>query len=444
MTSLTTAVGFGSLAVSRFSPVRSFGLLSALGIVFAFIITMLLAPASIVYKRGGGLSAAGGSDRVSRLLLSVKRINRKRPRLILIAFTVVIVAGLLGSFRLNVEANTLKFFPADGEIRQTYKFIEENLTGLSPFEILLRGEEIGTPASLAAIDRIENYLLDQPYVTHSFSIRSLQAGFSGSHAPTPPSEGLQIPALFKSLENSFLSEEKTATHISGRGLTMNSILYENAMDEIESFSQSALPEGVTAELTGVVPMITTMDRYLLMTFLKSFAIALVIIGVIMTLNFRSIRLGLLSMIPNTIPILVILGMMGFLRIDLSPATVTVAAISLGIAVDDTIHYIHRYLRSLEEGENPLEASGTATAVVGRAMIYSTLTLASGFIVMVASDFGPTRLFGVLSALCILLALLCDLFLLPVMLTRFDPWLCRKRAPLFTDAIGTSEKYSNAS
>jgi len=445
MTSLTTAVGFGSLAVSRFSPVRSFGLLSALGIVFAFVITMLLAPASIVYKRGTGLSAASeGSGRIGKTLFHIKGINARRSGLILVVFIVATIAGLVGMIRLNVEANTLKFFPEDGEIRQTYEFIEGNLTGLSPFEILLRGEELGKPATLAAIDRIEDYLSEQPYVTHSFSVRSLQAGFSGAHASIPASEGLRIPALFKGLESSFLSRDGSATHISGRGLTMNSILYERAMDEIAFFAEAALPEGVSAELTGVVPMITTMDRYLLVTFIRSFAVALAVIGIIMSLNFRSIRLGLLSMIPNTIPILIVLGIMGFLRIDLSPATVTVAAISLGIAVDDTIHYMHRYFRSLESGAEPSTASGMATTTVGRAMIYTTLTLGAGFIVMVVSDFGPTRLFGLLSALCILLALLCDLFLLPVLLARFEPWLRPRRGPASVDGTHALEEYQDAS
>jgi len=421
MTSLTTAAGFGSLAVSRFSPVRSFGLLSVLGIVFAFVITMLLVPASIVFKRGAGLFAASeGPGRVGKILYSIKGINAGQPGLILVVFAVLTVAGLLGMTRLNVEANTLKFFPADGEIRQTYDFIEEHLTGLSPFEILLRGKDLENPATLAAIDRIEDYLSEQLYVTHSFSVRALQAGFAGAQEPAPASEGLRIPALFKGLESSFLSRDGSATHISGRGLTMNSILYGHAMDEIESFAEAALPDGVSAELTGVVPMITSMDRYLLVTFIKSFAMALAVIGAIMSFNFRSIRLGLLSMIPNMIPILAILGIMGFLKIDLSPATVTVAAISLGIAVDDTIHYMHRYLRSLESGEEPSAASGMATTTVGRAIIYTTLTLGAGFIVMVVSDFGPTRHFGLLSASCILLALLCDLFLLPVLLTRFVP------------------------
>jgi hypothetical protein len=272
----------------------------------------------------------------------------------------------------------------------------------------------------------------------------LQAGFSGAHAPIPASEGLRVPALFKDFESSFLSDDGSASHISGRGLTMNSILYERAMDEIALFAEAALPEGVSAELTGVVPMITTMDRYLLVTFIKSFAMALAIIGVIMSLNFRSIRLGALSMIPNTIPIIAILGIMGFLKIDLSPATVTVAAISLGIAVDDTIHYMHRYLRSIERGAEPPVAGGLATTTVGRAMIYTTLTLGAGFIVMVVSDFGPTRLFGLLSALCILLALLCDLFLLPALLIKFEPWLRARRSPALADAAHALEDYQDAS
>ncbi|RJP25695.1 MAG: hypothetical protein C4520_02140 [Candidatus Abyssobacteria bacterium SURF_5] len=445
MTSLTTAVGFGSLAVSHFSPVRSFGLVSMLGIAFAFVITMLLAPASIAFKRGAGLSAASEDvSPLNKILSFIKTVNARRPVWILSAFALLSIVGLLGIIRLNVEANTLKFFPADGEIRRTYKFIEENLTGLSPFEILLRGDELGEPATLAAIDRIQAYLAEQPHITHSFSVRSLQAGFATPHALAPASEGLRIAALFKDLEDSFINRERSATHISGRGLTMNSILYERAMDDIQSFVNAVLPEGITAELTGVVPLIASMDRYLLVTFMKSFAMALLIIGVIMSLNFRSIRFGLLSMIPNAIPIVAVLGLMGFLAIDLSPATVTVASVSLGLVVDDTIHYMHRYFRYLENGSAPSAAAAMATATVGAPAIYTTLVLGAGFIVMVVSDFGPTRLFGLLSVFSIMLALLCDLFLLPVLLVRFTPVTPLEPKPALVVSTHALEEYQDAS
>ena len=444
MTSLTTAVGFGSLALSKFSPVRSFGLLAMLGILSAFVITMTLVPASITYKRGKGLSAGSAvNNRTGSVLSFVSGVNAAHPGFVLLAFGLAGLAGLAGATRLNVEANTLKFFPADGEIRQTYAFIEEKLTGLSPFEILLRSEEMAGPPILAAIDRIEGYLEDQPYMTHSFSIRALQAGLNRDHWVPPPSEGLKIPAALSGLKSSLLSPDEKATHISGRGLTMNSILYDRAMGEIESFVRESLPEGVTAELTGVVPMITAMDRYLLITFVKSFTTALLVIGLVMSYNFRSLRLGLLSMVPNTVPILVTLGVMGFSGIDLSPATVTVAGISLGIAVDDTIHYMYRYFSLRQSGEDSSSASRLATATVGRPIMYTTFTLTAGFIVMVISDFGPTRHFGFLSALCIMLALLCDLFLLPVLLTVLKPAFHAKRARGSSGKIQSLEEFQDA-
>ncbi len=441
MTSLTTAIGFGSLALSRFSPVRSFGFLSAMGIAFAFLITMLFVPASIVYKRGAGISASSELDRHTRTILTfISRFNSAHPVLVLLLFGAISIAGMAGITQLRVEANTLKFFPPDSEIRESYAFIEKRLTGLSPFEILLQGEDVRSASVLAAVDRIEDNLSHQPFVTHSFSIRDLQVGFQQGHPLLPASEGLKIPAALSELARLFVTPDGKTTHISGRGLTMNSIYYERAMCEIEAFTKSILPEGVTAELTGVVPMITSMDSYLLMTLIKSFATAFVVIGALMAATSGSVWLGVLSMIPNLVPMVVTLGVMGFLKIDLSPATATVASISLGIAVDNTIHYLHRYADFMKSTGDRSSARSLSTMSIGKPMIYTILTLLAGFIVMGLSDFRPTRYFGLLSGLCLLLALLCDLFLLPALLSVFRPALRRVDAQILqTQEIGAGEE-----
>jgi predicted RND superfamily exporter protein len=168
-------------------------------------------------------------------------------------------------------------------------------------------------------------------------------------------------------------------------------------------------------VTGDGPLWYRVNSSLLTTMAKSFALTVVGVTLMMVLALRSVRLGLLAMVPNLLPVLVAVGTMGWAGVRLDFATVMVAGIALGIAVDDTVHYLHRYRLELAAAGDPRTAVERALASVGRAMITTSVVLFAGFSLMALSAFPPHRTFGLVLAGTMVVALLCDLLLLPALL-----------------------------
>ena len=174
-------------------------------------------------------------------------------------------------------------------------------------------------------------------------------------------------------------------------------------------------------ITGSSSLAQEAMAHVVWDLVSSLSLAFVAIFIIMTILFRSVRIGFISMVPNLLPLVMTLGLMGVLGITLRMSTAVIFSVSLGIAVDDTIHYVHRVTREAsEETAEPWVAIGRSHESVGRAMVYTTLTIALGFSILVLSNFVPTAYFGSLTGLAMATALAADLTLLPLLIVRFGP------------------------
>jgi predicted RND superfamily exporter protein len=191
------------------------------------------------------------------------------------------------------------------------------------------------------------------------------------------------------------------------------------VDSTRSYIASNFPSDVTGTVAGVALLYTNMEEYIRQSLIRGFTVALIAIFVIMCIQLRSLVLGAIAMIPNLVPIVICVGIMGIAGIRLDTMTSMVASISIGLAVDDSIHFITRVRQHLARGAQMTSSLLAATVEISRALIYTSLTLVAGFAVMLASSFVGTIYFGMLCMITIVFALLADLLLLPVVLRWYS-------------------------
>ena len=202
---------------------------------------------------------------------------------------------------------------------------------------------------------------------------------------------------------------------------MGSSGHNDLIEHVNDYAKKQIDPRLKFQTTGVVVLYATLTTALVEGQINSLFIAFFVITVMMILHLRSLKLGLLSMMPNVLPITVTLGMMGLMGITLNVATVMIACIALGIAVDDTIHYLSRYGSEIRQGRNGREAMKITMLGAGRGMVFTSLVITGGFLVLCFSSFHTNRAFGILTAITMASAIFADLFLLPVLLRlfRFD-------------------------
>jgi predicted RND superfamily exporter protein len=316
MTTVTTILGLLSLLSADLVPVRQFGLVAAVGVFSALVVTVLLLPIllSVIPADWVVRRASVGTGSFSGLLGYLGQWRRGRAMVILAISSLAVLPAVFSWTRVTVGTNSLDYFRKDDPVRVATEWIDENLAGTTSLEFLI-------------------------------------------DAPSAP--GVLDPALLGKMER--------------------------------------------------------FQDYLLSSQMKSFGLAFIVIGLAMLIAFRSWRLGLLAMIPNFLPVLFVVGLMPVLGIALDVGTVMIASVALGLIVDDTIHFLYRF--KVEAGRTGDVRSAIARAIqtAGRPIIYTSVVLALGFVVLVFASFNPVIHFGILATIVILLALAFDLVVLPAVM-----------------------------
>jgi len=436
MTSLTTVLGLLSLLTADLVPIRQFGLVAAAGVIFAYIITLLLLP--IVLSL---MSYAHEKHRenirtglFARMLVSLGRWKKGKAVVVLtLSFLVVAPAPYLLT-RLNVGTNSLDYFREDDAVRLDTEWIDTRIGGTSSLEFYLdAGEEdaLKDPALLEKMKQFQDYLKSIEGVTGVFSpvdmVKSLNRAFHGGDGRylRVPASRMTIAQQLFVVEGSrevasLLSDDYALGRISARVELNRSQQLAHMMPEIERNMRNIFGGAAEVKPTGVVYLMNRMEHYLLSSQIKSFLLAFAVIALTMILMLRSLPLGLLAMIPNFMPIMVTMGLMPVLGISLDVGTVMIACVALGLVVDDTIHFLSR-LRSETTGKSDTRiAIGETMNATGRPIVFTSIVLALGFLVMTLASFNPIIHFGILSGLVILLALAFDLLVLPALL-GFITW-----------------------
>jgi predicted RND superfamily exporter protein len=427
--SATTALGMLSLATSEVVAVRTFGIGSAVGIMVDFVISLVLMPTLLSMVRPE--SAEAPHERY--LLPPLRRIatlSTSRPRLVFAASVTVGIIAAMGILRLRVDTNHINFFSPSHPISESASVIDRELAGVYSFQIMLEGppESLRMPDALQRLDRLSAHLRRFESVRKVTSVADYVKRINKELNDGKPEASI-IPA-----DADTISQELFVFALGGEGrhelerivasdysraqinIKLQSISSDVVLQQVERADALARDAfagtGISVLTTGSGRLFSTLDHYLVTSQMSSFATAFFTVFGVIFIVFRSLRFGLLTIVPNVLPVVAVLGVMGFLDISMNIATVMVASIALGVVDDDTIHFINRYRREIAAGATTDEAIEIATTHEGRASLTTAIINSAGYAVLLLSEYKPTAWFGGLLALTMAVAFLAEVFILP--------------------------------
>lgn len=433
LTSLTTAVGFASLTVSDIPPIKEFGYVASAGMIFEFLFSFLLLPPLMLMCRPDTIYTHQRKDiGMGAFLGRLSTMVQTHSRPITIFITILILGALWTASTIRVETNLLEYFKPSSPLRQELSYIEPRLSGVGTVDISVKAGErdaLRDPTKLAVIDRLQTFALTLPGVDRTMSfvdfLKDMNMSFHNENPDfyvIPESRELvsQYLLLYDSDDmDEFITPEYDQARILIRISEHSSAGQAELIHALRAFIDQHEHDGLQIRVTGrAVQDVNTIDA-LVRGQVESLALAAAVITFIMFLALRSFVAGALSLIPNAFPIIINFGIMGLLGIPLNTSTALISVVALGIAVDDTIHFLTEYNRKRAESLPMREALQRAILEKGTAICASSLILVIGFGVLLFSSFVPTMSFGGLSAVIMITALVGDLIVLPAAMLSFD-------------------------
>jgi predicted RND superfamily exporter protein len=426
-TTVTAAAGFVSLLSSKITPVRSFGTMMTLGTMLVLVSGSGLLPAGVLYgRRGADISTGKAERRLVGLLGGMTEWVERYGAWIIGSVVLLSVWSIAGLGRLQLDTDFSRNLRASSPIVQALNFVETRLGGAGTWEV-----NFPAPAELTTdyLNRVRSLATklrslpaaqgDAPQLTKVVAITDLLDLVPGSLTSTAD--------IRRKLDliKAFQPEFETSLYNASAG-RMRFVLRakerqasEAKLNLIESVGEAARGEFKEAKTTGIYVLLTFLIESLLRDQIVSFGLTVAMVLVIMVLAYRSLRIGLVSLVPNIFPILLVVGAMGWLNVPINVGTAMIAAVSMGLTIDASIFYLYGYRRSREAGLLLRDALRTTHQGFGRALVFGTLALVVGFSVLALSRFIPLVYFGVLVSLAMLGGLIGNLLLLPLLLPLVD-------------------------
>lgn len=438
-TSLTTAAGFMTMAVSHLQPVAEFGIYAGIAMLLTYVINMVLVTIWLGSVKKGAKEMPGLKDDgiIQRAMRKVSLINRRHVKVNVFIAILVFAVSLTGLAMIEINTHEIKYFKENHPIRVATEFIEENLTGTIPLEIMLTSAPgaFQEPGTLNKIEKLENFLESIDEIQKTFSavdyVKEINRVIHDEEQeyykiPDTKNGVAQLMLLTEGEHNELLNyvdfNDFSAARIHSRLNYIDTKQIRLIVDLVERKIAEIFPEDrIKAETTGAIPMYLNAEEYILDSQITGFGLALVVIFIMLTLLVRSLKLGLIAMVPNVIPIFLTFGIMGWLDIYLDMGTVLIASIAIGLAVDDTIHFIARFRHFFDMHKNYDTAIDETLHSVGSPITITSIVLFFGFGVLVVSTFKPVIYFGLLAAITMISALVADLFVLPALIKLFKPF-----------------------
>ena len=450
-TGLTTICAFLSLIFSGIKPVIDFGWMMTIGLITSMITTFTLLPTFINLSSDNNIFGLK-SDTKSKITNFLSNYTLKNKNIIFATAAAIVVMSLFGISKLQVENSFINYFDKDTEIYKGMKLIDEELGGTTPLEVILKfpkgesqetnedddwGDEDEdnskywfTKDKIDKIDRVHNYLENLDHVGKVLSFSSILK-VAESLNNNKPLGGLEIGVLYTKLPENikreivtpYVSIDDSEARISLRLKDSNKNLRRNEL--IKKINSDLKNEIKLSEdeykLAGVLIIFNNLLQSLFKSQILTLGFVMLGIFFMFIILFRNLKLALIGVIPNFIAAFFILGIIGIFNIPLDMMTITIAAITIGIAVDNSIHYIYRFKEEFLKSGDYSKTVKTCHSTVGVAILNTSITIVFGFSILVLSNFIPTIYFGIFTGLAMLLAMLLVLTLLPSFLISFKPF-----------------------
>lgn len=425
---VTTATGFGAVSISSIRPVRIFGLLMVLGLALSLIYALVVLPSMArIRAPADRANPPEALPRILRRLGSWVAANRWR---VIGGFTVVAAGFAVSLPWLKFESDFVKNFRPESEVRQSYEFIESNLSPTGSMEVVVRRRDGGTVVSADCVAKLRE-AGEQAVATFEPVKKALTlADMLTLGVGRTPSTTIEIDArlalvrgLFgEQMIRTFLNASATASRINLRvseGISVQQKL--DMADDVARMAADVFGAEYDIEVTGLYPFYASLVADLWTDQFRSLGITIPAVLLVLIVVLRSFKAGLVAMIPTTLPVLFCLGAMGWTGIPVNMTTATMLSVTVGIAVDDAVHYLWRFRSALRETGDYNMALRDAQGSVGQACVFTTVVIAGGFWILTLSRFLPTAYFGGLLGFTMCWALATDLVLLPALIMTFKPF-----------------------
>ncbi len=454
---LTTIAGFGSLLLCDIKPVIHFGWMMSAGIIVSLILTFILFPAGIVFLKKPDL--AGTKQWINFSLTDfLAHFTESHGRLVLVLTLLATVFSIAGASRLVVENSFIDYFKQSTEIYQGMKEIDQKLGGTTPLDVIVQFKAIDlgdfedeqdpfddpfdketaqnndqywfTDDRMATVEKVHDYLEQLPETGKVLSLgtllkigRSLNKGKS--------LDSIEMGVLYTKLPDDY----KKLILKPYLSIDHNEVRYFlRIKDSLKTLKRDALLKKIRKDLVdqlgldkdnvhlaGTMILYNNMLQSLFSSQILTLGVVALALLAMFWILFRSLKVALIAIFPNLLSAGAVLGIMGWMNIPLDMMTITIAAISIGIAVDDTIHYIYRFKEEFRTDGDYLQTMHRCHGSIGHAMYYTSITIIIGFSILVFSNFWPTIYFGVFTGIAMLIALIAALTLLPQLLIVFKPF-----------------------
>ena len=436
---ITTTIGLGSLLINKVSEIREFALFSCFGILSMLIIILTFLPAVmglLPFPKRKHEHESSQDRFLDRVLSTIIRLNLRHQKITLSLIAIIAFVGMVGVARIKVETNPVGFFKEDAPVAQHFKDIYQDMSGSFPISVVIDSGQDGyfeNPDHLKRIVSLQGFLNSLRGVDKTISfvdylkLVNYATNRYNQEFYALPEEPFEVRMLVNSFKTmlgqdmlmGFMDPDFSKANIMLRTHISSSIDFLATEAQIKDYLSRHFPDKFSFQVTGFGIVISHSSQLISDGQVRSLFLTLILVFAIMFLLFLSYKVGFIAMLPNCFPIIVSFGVMGWFGIPLSMATSLIASIAIGLAVDDTIHYLVSYNREFKGDLNKEKALSNTVRHMGRPIIFTTLTIGLGFSVLMFSHFKPTAIFGLLMIITMFSALVADLILLPSLMLHVE-------------------------
>lgn len=447
MTNVTTASGFATFILTESTILKEFGIVASLSILAIFILCLLVIPIMytfLPYPQERHLEHLN-KRWIGGFVNWIERMVKEQKIAIYITSLILIIASIIGIYKIEISGSLIEDMPQEAAFFKDIRFFEEEFNGIMPMEIMVdtkRKKGVMKLSTLKKMEQLEDLIEEIPELSRPISVVSLvkyskQAYYNGNpkyyQLPTSQENSFILAyAKNSSSDVDLLQNFVDSTGQYARITTFMKDIGTDKMERIEEDLQSKIDkvfqpkERYNVTMTGKALVFQKGTKYLVKNLAISLSLAIFLISLFMAYLFRSLRMIIVSLIPNLLPLLITAGLMGYLGVPIKPSTILVFSIAFGISVDDTIHFLAKYRQELQANHWKIPKSVyAALRETGVSMFYTSIVLFFGFIVFTTSSFGGTVALGALVSATLLFAMLSNLLLLPSLLLSLERSIANK-------------------
>ena len=435
LTSVTTSVGFASLAISKIVPVATLGIATASGAILAFLLSVVFMPTMLLFLNKDIKVEIKSKDTQDNRYKAYAKFLIANDKKIVVFTTLLFVLFGLGLFKVKVDSNTIRYFNEDVEIRKSTQFTMDNLTGPMAYEIVINSMEkdgIKDPEFLKTVQSFyDEFQAKFPDVRHMSSLLDVVKQFNKvinqdkKEFYTVPNSKEMIAqylllytmSLPQGMEiNDRMDIEEKLLRVTAQ---INLVDTSKDLEMIAWVANWWKDTPYSARVDGQTAMFAYMQSDVTDTLIYSMSIAMGLVSLMMLIIFRNIKMLAIFILPNILPIILVVGIMGWLGITIDMGVAVSGAIVLGVAVDDTIHFFVKYFDAKRKGLSLENSFAYVFQYAGTAILFTTIILSLSFLLFMGSSFAPNFNFGVVTASALVIAFIADLLLLPAILSIID-------------------------